>query len=143
MIDKMMSLADDEGINIRYVNFSPPLQGLYCCESALPPVIFISKAITKSSSLFACVLAEELGHHFTTIGDCIPKSYYSYADRMKVDKMEYKALRWAANYLIPENELLDVLKSGLFEPWELADHFNVTDEMALFRLRLFKLKQYG
>jgi hypothetical protein len=34
-------------------------------------------------------------------------------------------MRWAAEYLVPENDPLDVIGSGLYEPWELAEHFNI------------------
>lgn len=50
-------------------------------------------------------------------------------------------MRWAVNYLMPENDLLDVIGSGLYEPWELAEHFNVIEEFAKFRLRLFRAKE--
>lgn len=56
------------------------------------------------------MLAEELGHHFTSAGFGIPKQFYNYSERLVITGIEYKALRWAANYLIPENDLLDALR---------------------------------
>jgi hypothetical protein len=50
-------------------------------------------------------------------------------------------MRWAAEYLFPENDLLDVIGSGLYEPWELAEYFNITEKFAVFRLRLFGAKE--
>jgi len=55
--------------------------------------------------------------------------------------VEYKVLCWAANYLVPNDDLLDVIASGLCEGWELAEHFDVTDEFMQFRMRLFGVRE--
>ena len=68
-------------------------------------------------------MAEEIGHHFTSSGEPVVKRRFSSSDRLTIDKIEYKALRWAANYLVPENSLLDALRDGLCEVWELAEEF--------------------
>jgi Zn-dependent peptidase ImmA (M78 family) len=86
------------------------------------------------------VLAEEIGHHFTSAGERTPKKHHSMQDRLSIDKCEYKALRRAANYLIPEHDLIDVISEGLCEIWELAEHFDVTEELMRFRLRLWGIK---
>jgi hypothetical protein len=52
-------------------------------------------------------------------------------------KLEYKTMRWSAEYLVPENNLLNVIGNGLYEPWELVGHFTITEEFATFRMRLF------
>lgn len=46
----------------------------------------------------------------------MPRQFYNYdGDRLGVSKIEFKAMRWAANYLIPKDNLLDVISSGLYE----------------------------
>ena len=53
--------------------------------------------------------------------------------------LKNRALKWAASYLIPEEELwYAVEKSGLTEVWELKDYFCVDEEMIDFRLRMLK-----
>jgi Zn-dependent peptidase ImmA (M78 family) len=103
-------------------------------------MIGLSHALNSDRRLHHCVLAEELGHHFTSTGERIAKRYYSTQDRLSIDKCEYKALRWAANHLVPENDLLDVIGEGLYEIWELAEHFEVTEDMMRFRMRLFGVR---
>lgn len=140
MPDTMLQLAKDERIEIEIFDFVPPVRGIYYAENDMCPIIGLDNSLRHDPPLLRCILAEELGHHFTTSGSFIPRQFYNYSDRLHISKIEFKAIKWAANYLIPENDLLDVISSGLYEPWELAEHFNVTEEFATFRLRLFGAK---
>lgn len=137
----MLQLAKDEAVAIEFFCFSPPIRGIYYVEENLPPIIGLDHSLTHDTPLLRCILAEELGHHFTTCGCFIPRQFYNYSDRLHISKIEFKAMRWAVNYLMPDDDLLDVIGSGLYEPWELAEHFNVTEEFAKFRLRLFAAKE--
>jgi hypothetical protein len=55
---------------------------------------------------------------------------------MEVSRAEYRALRWAAQWLIPLDKLAQAFKWGIFEVWELAEYFDVTEDMVRFRLSL-------
>jgi len=72
----------------------------------------------------------------------MPKEFYNYAARQHIDKAEYKALRWAANYLISDNALLDALREGLDGVSTLAEYFMVTPEIVRLRLKLFEKPVY-
>lgn len=135
-MDKMYIIAQNEGILVQDFPLRIPLKGIYICENGKPPLIGLSTYINTNIER-RCIMAEELGHHFTTAGNCIPCEFYNYNDRVTISRMEYKALKWAAYYLMPEHDFLDALKSGLCEMWELAEHFEVTEEFVKFRLRLF------
>ena len=141
MPDGMLQLAKDEGIEVELFGFIPPVRGIYCAGQDMPPIIGLDNSLINDTPLLRCILAEELGHHFTTSGCYIPRQFYNFSDRLHISKIEFKAMRWAVNYLIPEDDLLDVIGSGLYESWELAEHFNVTEEFATFRLRLFGAKE--
>lgn len=141
MPDKLLELAEQAGIIIEYWEFTPPLIAVYTCLKDIPPVIGLDVSLLNNTRFLRCVLAEELGHHFTTTGDAIPRTYFHYARRLYISKIEHKALRWGANYLIPNHELQKALARGLQEVWELADHFDVTEEFMQFRLKL--LQQEG
>lgn len=132
---EMLKIAHEEGIKVEYWDFKPPLEGIYINSPGMPPIIGISKSLFESSPQFRCVLAEELGHHFTTVGDNLPQQCYHYRDRLTVSKAEYRALRWAAEYLIPKKQLQQTLQSNN-TLWDLAELFNVTEEMMEFRLKL-------
>lgn len=133
---EMLKIAYREGIIIEYWDFTPPLEGIYVCIPNMPPIIGISNKLFECSPQFRCVLAEELGHHFTTVGNNLPKQFYHYRDRLTVSKAEYRALRWAAEYLIPVDKLNLALRNGITCVWELTEYFNVTSEMMEFRLGL-------
>jgi hypothetical protein len=134
---KLFKLAERQGIDIQWWDFKPPLEAVYWAKSGLPPIIGLSNSLKQSSSAYLrCVLAEEIGHHFTTSGNSVPRTFFHYRDRLEISKAEYRALKWAAQYLMPRGKLLRVIKNGMAEKWELAEWFNVTEEMVDFRLKL-------
>ncbi|MEW6245068.1 MAG: ImmA/IrrE family metallo-endopeptidase [Bacillota bacterium] len=141
-MDDLFRLAEREGIVVEYWDFTPPLEAVYWWSPGLPPVIGLAYSLERQPRAYQrCVLAEELGHHFTAIADAIPRTFFHYQDRLNVSRAEYRALRWAAEYLMPSGELKAALRKGIKESWELATWFDVTKEMAVFRLRLPDLRQ--
>ncbi|MGE5585799.1 MAG: ImmA/IrrE family metallo-endopeptidase [Bacillota bacterium] len=134
----LISLAYEEGIKVEYWDFEPPLEGVYWRKPGLPPVIGISRRLFDNRRHFRSVLAEELGHHFTTVGCYVPEVWLHYADRLNAGRAEYRAARWAAAYLIPADKLCETLSRGTTDVWELADRFEVDEP--LVRLRLTTLQ---
>lgn len=99
-------------------------------------VILINESIRNNEMLYRTVLAEEIGHYRTTIGDITPRMYMSYRDRIGVDKKELIALKWAADFLIPTDLLLSILKDQSFINFnELLEIFCVTKELLLHKLK--------
>jgi len=134
---ELFQLAEREGIIIEWWDFEPPLEAVYWAAPKLPPVIGLANSLDYAPrAYFRCVLAEELGHHFTTVGCRIPRTYFHYRDRMEVSRAEYRALRWAAQWLIPLDKLVKAFKKGITEKWEIAEYFDVTESMVSFRLSL-------
>ncbi|WP_049755837.1 ImmA/IrrE family metallo-endopeptidase [Desulforamulus reducens] len=140
MPDRLFELAAQERIKIEYWEFAPPLLAVYTCLEGMPPVIGLDVSLSQNPRSLRCILAEELGHHFTTAGYATPRTYFHYANRLLLSKSEDQALRWAANYLIPATALRHAIDKGI-QKEELADHFNVTKQLLRFRLKL--LKQEG
>lgn len=67
-------------------------------------------------------LAHELGH-------CMTGALYNeYSPFTLRSKYEYKADKWAVLNLIPKEEFLSLLQQG-FEVWEIAEHFEVNEEL--------------
>ncbi len=67
-------------------------------------------------------LAHELGH-------CVNGAFYNvYSDFDIRGRHEHKATAWAIRYLVPYSELQKLIQSGTCEHWDLAEHFNVTNE---------------
>lgn len=140
-MEKMLNIAHCENIIVEKFPLEPPLNGIYICQTDRPPIIGLSSAIENLSEERS-IMAEELGHHFTSVGDCLPKQFFNYTHRLAIDKAEYKALKWAAKYLISDEDLLDALQDGVYRPGELAEHFCVNLQIATLRLELFKNNTY-
>lgn len=81
-------------------------------------------------------LAHELGH-------CIKNAFYSSLSPLETrGRCEHKANVWAARRLIPWPELKEAILSGITEPWELAEHFCVTEPFIVWAIEYYT-KQKG
>lgn len=68
-------------------------------------------------------LAHELGH-------CETGSFYNVHSPLDVrEKHERRADKQAIKMLIPEDELEEAVQCGYTELWELAEYFDVTEEL--------------
>ena len=70
----------------------------------------------------ACVLAEELGHHYTSVGNIIGM------DNSSNRKQERQARLWAYNKQIGLKGLVRAYESGCQNRYEVAEYLEVTDE---------------
>lgn len=67
-------------------------------------------------------LAHELGH-------CKTGSFYNrYTKYDVIQKHENTANKWAIQHMISEDELNAAISHGHTEIWDLAEHFNVTED---------------
>lgn len=84
----------------------------------------------------ACVLAEELGHHYTTTGNIL--------DQQNVVnvKQELHARTWAYNECIGLIGIVKAFESGCKSLYEMADYLNVTEDFLKDALESFRRK-YG
>lgn len=105
-------------------------KGLYCDGTiALNKDIYIESEKT-------CVLAEELGHHYTTVGDIMDQT------DIPNRKQERRARIWAYHKLLSLDDLIDSYKCGCHNRFEIAEHLNVTEEFLVDCLKYYKEK-YG
>lgn len=98
-------------------------------------VIGINKKI-RTCRKRTCILAEELGHYHTTIGDIISQSTIS--ER----KQELRARVWAYNKLIGLSGIVDAFNHGCRSLSDTAEYLDVTEEFLLEALQYYKGK-YG
>lgn len=86
------------------------------CFIAIDPFQLLS---TQDETL---KLAHELGH-------CVTGSFYNiHASLDCRQKHENTADKWAVQQLIPSDALDQAVAEGYTEIWELAEHFDVTEE---------------
>lgn len=84
----------------------------------------------------ACVLAEELGHHYTTTGNILDQQNVVNA------KQELHARTWAYNECIGLIGIVKAFEAGCKSLYEMADYLNVTEDFLKDALESFRRK-YG
>ncbi|HBR29119.1 MAG TPA: hypothetical protein DD789_06730 [Firmicutes bacterium] len=125
-LTRLFSIAEQEQIFVYQTYLSGKVRGVYR-RTTLGAVILLDQNISSRREL-GCILAEELGHHFTsTYNIC---NYYSHMDAIRINREERIALIWAANTLIPDDDFVDMLS------WDqpptrfvMAEHFYVTERL--------------
>ena len=98
-------------------------------------VIGISKNV-KTTTKRTCVLAEELGHYYTTIGNILNQS--NDINR----KQEEKARLWAYDKLLGLESIVKAYKRGCKNLHEMAEELEVTEPFLSDMLHRYKSK-YG
>lgn len=84
----------------------------------------------------ACVLAEELGHHYTNVGNVLDQT------EMANIKQERKARMWAYNKQIGLSGILSAYRYGCRNLHEMAEYLDVTEPFLRDALDAYALK-YG
>ena len=118
-------LYNDE-LEIIELPMSKAIKGLYADN-----VIAINSNIETHAEKI-CVLAEELGHYYTTYGDILDQSMVSNK------KQEKRARKWAVDRLIRVEDLIDAFNSGVQNRAELAEFLEVTEDFIEIALDHFK-----
>lgn len=75
----------------------------------------------ETNSEKACVLAEELGHHFTSHGDIID------INDVKNVKQEIRARNWSYEKLVGVVDLINAYRKGVKSKYELAEFLDVPE----------------
>lgn len=130
----LFEFAKNNGIGVEFWDFSPPVKSVYYCNSGSAPVIGLDSSLLKEQESYTrSLIAENIGYFFTTQGKPLTivhkdgRKSFSNSD-------EFCAARWAAEYLIPEDKLIEAMNSGLKDKKTLAKHFCVTEEIISVRL---------
>ncbi len=118
-----------EEINTKYTTSS----GIYLNTPGIPPTIGISKFILDNRCKYLSILAEELGHHFTSLGNLTIESK-NYSKKLMKNKQEHKAKSWAANFIISDEDFIQSLYDYICTSCDMCEHFNVTDEMLEYKI---------
>ncbi|MEE1085779.1 MAG: ImmA/IrrE family metallo-endopeptidase [Schaedlerella sp.] len=97
--------------------------------------IGISKDIATSNEK-SCILAEELGHYYTSVGNILDLSF------SQNRKQERQARLWAYNKRIGLCGLIRAYERGCSNSHEIAEYLDVTEEFLCEALECYKNK-YG
>lgn len=88
----------------------------YGCAIVIDPNKVVSSAdeVTKA--------AHEIGH-------CETGAFYTINSLETRSRCEYRADKWAVKKLLPRDELTEAMKNGYTEVWQLAEYFNVNEDL--------------
>lgn len=135
-IEDLHQLIESENIILDITDMLPyNVDGIYLKSDASFPVIGINRNIISDKIKYSIVLAEELGHHFTSVGDS-SVMFNSYAKRLQLDKAEIQALKWATEYILPIDKLKPAfLKMHNRKIDSIYNELEVPHEFLLARLK--------
>lgn len=125
----LLEIAEYEGIEVHEIDLPERIKGLYYENS-----IAINKRL-KTNKERKCILAEELGHFYTSVGDIL---------NLKIEsnrKQEIRARNWAIQKLVPFDKLIFAHQQGYVSVYELAEYFDVTEDFMKESI-LFYQKKY-
>ena len=84
-------------------------------------IIGINKNI-KAQIKRTCILAEELGHYHTTVGNILNQS------KISNRKQELQARLWAYDKLIGLERIVKAFQHGCCDLYEMADYLEITED---------------
>lgn len=122
--------SSDKNIIVIEKNFKSKAKGL-CKGNKIGISSTIDTSVEKS-----CVLAEELGHYYTTVGDILDQS--SVENR----KQELRARLWAYNCQVGLQGIVRTFEHGCRNIHEMADYLDVTEDFLQEAIATYRSK-YG
>lgn len=129
--EHLEDLACKDGIDVVKRDFnSDRIKGLYCDGT-----VALNSHIETSKER-ACILAEELGHHHTSVGVIVDLS------DAQNRKQERQARIWAYNKQIGLYGLIRAYEHGCKSRYEVAEFLEVTEEFLEDAIRCYRDK-YG
>ncbi len=116
--EQLLDEASEKNITVieNYDLTGTQLKGLYCDS-----VVAIGNTTTSNTER-ACVLAEELGHHYTAAGDILDQS--TVGNR----KQEMRGRIWAYNNQVGLRGIIDAYLHHCQSLSESAEYLGVTEE---------------
>ncbi|TGU86833.1 ImmA/IrrE family metallo-endopeptidase, partial [Mesorhizobium sp. M00.F.Ca.ET.186.01.1.1] len=128
--EELLREAVHHGVGIYEMPLQPRIKGLYSDN-----IIGINKNIPTNIEK-ACVLAEELGHHFKTVGNILDQS------KIENRQQESRARNWAYEKLVPLSSIVQAHKHGIKNRYELAELLGVTEDFLDSAINRY-IEKYG
>lgn len=108
--------AQANGIEVFEMPFKGKIKGLYK-DGTIAINKFLKDRVEK-----ACILAEELGHHHTSVGNILDQT------DIRNRKQELRARQWAYERLIPLSAIVQAYYAKVNGRYEIAEFLGVTEE---------------
>jgi len=115
LYEMLIKEADSQNVEVCEKHMGLRIRGLYGDN-----VIWLNQRLPTHTAK-ACVLAEEMGHHYTSTGSIL--------DQKKITniKQEKRARNWGYEKLIPLKSFVEAFKEGIANRYELAEFLGVTE----------------
>ena len=126
--DELIIEAEKDGLKIKELPLSYGLKGLYKNGK------IILDSNLKTNNERNCILAEEIGHHYTTYGNIIDENDISNK------KQELFARKWAYKKLVGILDIINAFKIGVRNRYELAEYLNITEVFLQSALDYYEIK---
>lgn len=143
-LDKLYNIADKHNIKIHFFDLleETGCLGLHLEDEIISGRIFLDNSLKKDKNKHIEVLAEELGHFFTSVGISVG-NIKTYSDKLELNKVENKADKWATNFLITDEEIISLVNKNITDINEMAEILSVPYEIVLKKLKNLSItKQY-
>jgi len=131
----LVSECDRYNIRLAYNDLDDQVNGFFIYDGTHSTIVLANR-LNDNPALRNVVLAEELGHYHTLTLNNIPCQCWSRLNRLNFDKNEARAVRWAAFRLISQDDIRTAVQDGVNTLAALAERFQVTQGLVLYRLRL-------
>ncbi len=129
-LDDLYNIADVENVEI-IPHQLPKTKSISIQTDNFECYIGIDENQMASTAEMKEKLAHELGH-------CVKGAFYNrYSKFDVVSRHEYKADKWACEMLMPKEEVEEAFQQGYVEIWQLAEYFDVTEEIVKKAMRIY------
>lgn len=116
-LEKLEQEAFEDKVKVHdYYLGEDSLKGIYIDGN-----VAINTSISNSAEK-TCILAEELGHHHTSVGNILDMN------DVRNSKQERQARLWGYNKLIGLSGIINAFRAGCQSRHEIADLLDVTEE---------------
>lgn len=132
--EKLLTEFSEELIIDDSADLPTKLKGFYSSSGSYK-LVLLNRNLKTANEKY-CILAEEIGHYYTTAGDI--------SDQSKIEnrKQEEKARRWAAKRIASLKGFIDAFEAGCRTKEEYADHMDITEEFLTWSIDYYR-KKYG
>ena len=111
-LDMLYNLANKHNIQIHFFDLTiTGCLGLNIEKENMPSMIFLDNSLKKDKNKHIEVLAEELGHFFTSVGISVG-NIKTYSDKLELNRVENKADKWATDFLITDEEIINLINKN-------------------------------
>lgn len=120
--------AEQQGVEVYELPLKGGLKGLYHRNA-----ICINRRLSRTTEK-TCILAEELGHYYTSAGNILDQS------DIRNRKQELRARDWACQRLVPLDKFIEAYEAGIRNRYELAECLDVTEDFIEMTLNYYRRK---